>query len=191
MLYQNILFFMSYIVMESLMKKTIEHYAQELTGFQTGRASPWLVSHIKVEVYGDRQPISNLGNVWLMDAQTLKIEPRDKSTISKIEKAIFESDAKLTPQNMWDYIMIKIPPLTTDRRKELSKMVSKLWEDNKVAIRNIRQDNIKTIKKEFDEKLLGEDDKNRAEQEVEKMTKEYITIIETMTDSKIDEITNG
>jgi len=177
--------------METSMKKTLEHLSQELSWFQTGRATPGLVSHIKVEVYGDRTPISNLWNIGLMDAQTLKIEPRDKSTISKIEKAIFESEAKLTPQNMGDYIMIKIPALTTDRRKELSKMASKLWEDNKVALRNIRQDELKIVKKEFDEKLISEDDKKRAEQDIDKMTKDYVLKADDMIESKVDEIMNG
>jgi ribosome recycling factor len=123
-----------------------------------------------------------------MDAQTIKIEPRDKSVLSKIEKAIFESEAKLTPQNMGDAIWIKIPPLTTDRRKELTKVVSKQGEENKIALRNIRQDAHKDIKKQFDEKLMSEDDKKRAEEQIDKLTKDYSHKIDQMVDAKSEEI---
>lgn len=109
------------------------------------------------------QKLPQLGNVSLMDSQTIKIEAWDKSTYSSIEKAIYDANIGLTPQNQGEYIMIKIPALTTDRRKELTKLVAKMGEEAKVRIRNVRHDMIDAVKKEFTEKLISEDQKKAYE----------------------------
>jgi ribosome recycling factor len=102
------------------------------------------------------QKISQIANVTTIDSQTLKIEPWDKSTMSSIEKGIYDSGTGLTPQGMGSHILIKIPPMTTERRKELTKLVAKMGEEAKIAVRNIRQDTLKSIKSQVDAKTMSE-----------------------------------
>lgn len=110
------------------MEKVLQHLQNEFSTLQIGRASTGLVENIDVFIpsYGMTQKLPQLGNVSLMDSQTIKIEAWDKSTYSSIEKAIYDANIGLTPQNQGEYIMIKIPPLTTERRKELTKLVAKM-----------------------------------------------------------------
>ncbi|MBP6910709.1 ribosome recycling factor [Patescibacteria group bacterium] len=134
------------------------------------------------------QKLPQLGNVSLMDSQTIRIEARDKSTYSSIEKAIYDANIGLTPQNQGEYIMIKIPPLTTERRKELTKLVAKMGEDVKVRIRNVRHEMIDEIKKEFAEKTISEDQKKAFEGEADDMAKEFSARIDQAVKTKSDDI---
>lgn len=147
------------------MEKVLLHLQSELQSLQIGRASGGLVENIDIYIpaYDMKQKLNQLANISVIDAQTIRIEAWDKSTISSIEKGIYDASIGLTPQNMGEYILIKIPALNQERRKELTKLVSKYGEENKIALRNVRQDILKGVKKDFDEKLLSEDQKKAHE----------------------------
>ena len=134
------------------------------------------------------QKLPQLGNVSLMDSQTIKIEAWDKSTYSSIEKAIYDANIGLTPQNQGEYIMIKIPPLTTERRKELTKLVAKMGEESKVRLRNVRHEILDEVKKEFTEKTISEDQKKAYEGQADDMTKEYAAKIDNAVKQKSEDI---
>lgn len=171
------------------MEHAYNYLMQEFAGLQLGRAHPGIVENISFEAYTDMyQKVKDVASVMAMDQQTLKIEPWDKSVMHKMEKAIYDSGVGLAPQNQGDYLMIKIPPLTQERRKELVKFCEKLGEQQKVAVRNIRQDAMKDIKKLFDEKALSEDQKKYRESEVETLTKSRVEKISQATDHKSDDI---
>ena len=156
------------------MEQAYEYLLKEFSGLQMGRAHPGIVENISFEAYPDMyQKIKDVASILTMDNQTLKIEPWDKSLMHKIEKAVYDAGLGLAPMNQGDYTMIKIPALTGERRKELVKFCEKLGENQKVAIRNIRQDAMKEIRKLFDEKLLSEDQKKHRESEVDSLTKTW------------------
>lgn len=175
---------------KSSMDKVLQHLQHEFSTLQIGRASTWLVENIDVFIpsYGMTQKLPQLGNVSLMDSQTIKIEAWDKSTYSSIEKAIYDANIGLTPQNQWEYIMIKIPPLTTERRKELTKLVAKMWEDAKVRLRNVRHEILDDVKKEFADKAISEDQKKAYEGQADDMTKEYASKVDNAVKAKSDDI---
>jgi ribosome recycling factor len=145
------------------MQKIIDYFSQELMGIQVGRATKGLVEHIKIDAGYGFMPIGQLANITLPDSQSIKVEPWDKSSLSPIEKGIYDANTGLTPQNQGGYIMIKVPALTTERRDQLKKQISKMAEDCKARLRMLRQDELKNTKKEFEEKLISEDDKKFAE----------------------------
>lgn len=134
------------------------------------------------------QKLPQLGNISLMDSQTIRIEAWDKSTYSSIEKAIYDANIGLTPQNQGEYIMIKIPPLTTERRKELTKIVAKMGEECKIRLRNVRHEGMDEIKKEFNEKTISEDQKKAYEGEIDDLTKEYATKVDNAVKVKSEDI---
>lgn len=170
------------------MQKITDFFRNELVGIQAGRASKGLVEMIKVETSYGSMPIGQLGNITLPDSQTIKIEPRDKSSLSSIEKAIYEANSGLTPQNPGWYILVKVPVLTAERRDQLKKQIAKLAEDSKARLRVARQDELKSIKKEFEEKLISEDDKKFAEKDVDEVTKKFTDKIDEMTKHKYEDI---
>lgn len=172
------------------MEKVLQHLQHEFTTLQIGRASTGIVENIDVFIpaYGMTQKLPQLGNVSLMDSQTIKIEAWDKSVYSSIEKAIYDADIGLTPQNQGEYIIIQIPPLTTERRKELTKLVARMGEESKVRLRNVRHDIIDAIKKEFAEKAISEDQKKAFEGEADDMTKEFVAKIDTAVKAKSEDI---
>lgn len=174
------------------MDKTISHLENEFQSLHLWRASTWLVENIDIFVqsWWMKQKLNQLWNISIMDSQTIKIESWDKSIIPSIEKWIYDSGTWLTPSNQGDYIMIKIPPLTKERRMELTKYVHELWEENKIALRNIRHEALKEIKKEHDEKTISEDDKKRLEKELDELTKKFNQKIDTEVKNKQNEIMN-
>ncbi len=153
-------------------KKAIRHLDVEYSKLQLGRANPAMVESILIEQYGSMQPIQNVASVSNMDSQTLSIKPWDKSAIHAIAKAITESGMGLNPQTMADSVMIKVPPLTEERRKELAKVAKNLAEDAKITIRNARQDSLKAIKKAEDDKEISEDIRKQNEAELQKLIEE-------------------
>jgi ribosome recycling factor len=134
------------------------------------------------------QKISQIANVTTIDNQTLKIEPWDKGTMSSIEKGIYDSGTGLTPQGMGSHILIKIPPMTTERRRDMTKLVSKMGEEAKIAVRNIRHDVLKDIKASVDAKTMSETEQEILEKEVEKLIKDYNGKIDDEVKNKSDEI---
>lgn len=174
--------------LELWMQKIIDYLHQELIGIQVGRATKWLVEHIKVDAWYGFMPIGQLANITLPDSQTIKIEPWDKSSLSPMEKAIYDANTGLAPQNQWGYLLIKVPVLTSERREQLKKQVAKMSEDTKARLRQARQDELKDIKKEFEEKLISEDDKKFAEKQVDETTKKFTDTIDNMAKAKVEDI---
>ena len=155
---------------------------------RTGRANASLLDRITVEYYGAETHLKALANISSPDATTLMIQPFDRSSMRAIEKAISESDIGLTPNNDGSSICLNIPPLTTDRRKELVKMVSKLAEEGKVAVRNVRRDAIDSLRKLEKAKEISEDESKSQQEQVDKLTDKFVKNIDKVTAEKEKEI---
>ena len=174
--------------LELRMRKTIDSYKNELDTVRAGRANPNILSRINVDYYGSPTPINQIGSVSIPDARTIVIQPWDSSTLKGIEKAILASDIGITPVNDGKVIRLAFPQPTEDRRKELKKQVSKMGEDAKVAIRNIRRDGIdkaKDMKKKGD---MTEDEQKASEKSVQDITDKFIKEIDSITSAKEKEI---
>jgi ribosome recycling factor len=173
---------------EARMQKAVEATQHNFNSVRTGRANASLLDRITVEYYGAETHLKALANISSPDATTLMIQPFDRSTMRAIEKAISESDIGLTPNNDGSSIRLNIPPLTTDRRKELVKMVSKLAEEGKVAIRNVRRDAIDSLRKLEKAKEISEDDSKSKQEQVDKLTEKFVKNIDKVTAEKEKEI---
>ena len=170
------------------LKKAVHHMDLEFSKIQMGRANPLLVEDIMVEQYGAFSPLKNVATVSCMDSQTLQIKPWDKSLINDIAKAITNSGKGLNPQNMADSVIIKIPPVTEERRKEMTKIVKNISEDSKVVVRNVRGDVMKDIKNSENNKEISEDERKDLEEKVQKEVNEANKIIEEKTKKKNEEV---
>jgi ribosome recycling factor len=170
------------------MNKALENLEGEYKRVRTGRASTALVDGIRVEYYGTPTPLSQLATVTVPEPRTIVIQPWDATVISEVEKAILKSELGLTPMNDGKLIRISIPVLTAERRKELVKLVKKIAEESKVAIRNIRRDVNEMIKDLKKEKEISEDEQNKALEEVQKVTDDFIKKVDVIYSSKEKEI---
>lgn len=168
--------------------KSIEAFKHELTKIRTGRAHPGLLDQVQVEYYGSMVPISQVANVSLLDARTISVQPWEKGLSQKIEKAIRESDLGLNPASQGDLIRVPMPPLTEERRKELTKVVRNAGEDAKVAVRNLRRDANEQAKKMLKDKLIPEDDERRSTEDIQKLTDKTIAEIDKLIQGKEAEI---
>ena len=155
-------------VKESI-EKSIKHLEIEYSKLQLGRANPIMIEWIMIEQYGSMQALQNLSSISNLDAQTLIIKPWDKTIIHSIAKSISDSNLWLNPQNMADSILIKVPALTEERRKELVKVAKSMSEDAKVGIRNARADAMKDIKNSEDSKEISEDQRKDLENDLQKI----------------------
>ena len=149
--------------------KAVKHLEVEYSKLQLGRANPIMVETIMVEQFWSFQPIQNMAAVSNLDSQTLSIKPWDKTVLHTIAKAISDSGLGLNPQSMADSIMIKVPALTEERRKEISKIAKTMAEEAKVWIRNARADSMKAIKKAEDDKDISEDQRKDYETDLQKV----------------------
>jgi len=150
-------------------EKAIKHLDLEYSKLQLWRANPLMVEGILVEQYGSMQPIQNMASVSTLDSQTLSIKPWDRNAIHPIAKAITEAGLGLNPQTMADSVMIKIPPMTEERRREIAKVAKNMAEDAKVSVRTSRQDSLKDIKKAEDNKEISEDMRKNYETDLQKL----------------------
>ena len=173
---------------QTRMQKSIESLRHNLAKVRTGRATSALVDHIKVQSYGSDVPLSQVASVAVSDARSLTISPWDKQMVAPIEKAIINSDLGLTPNTAGMTIRINIPPLTEERRKELTKVVHSEGEDAKVAIRNIRRDANQQVKDLQKDKAVTEDDVRRSEDDVQKMTDGAIKDVDEVVKAKEQEL---
>jgi ribosome recycling factor len=173
---------------EARMQKAVEATQHNFNSVRTGRANASLLDRITVEYYGAETHLKALANISSPDATTLMIQPFDRSSMRAIEKAISESDIGLTPNNDGSSIRLNIPPLTTDRRKELVKMVSKLAEEGKVAVRNVRRDAIDSLRKLEKAKEISEDESKSQQEQVDKLTEKFVKTIDKVTAEKEKEI---
>ncbi len=173
---------------ENKMKKTVEILRTELVKIRTGRANPGLVEDIKVESYGAQMPLSQLASITVPEPRQLLIRPWDKNILPQIEKAILKSDLGLTPSSDSNVIRLNIPLLTEENRQNISKLVHRLGEENKIAIRNIRRQAIETTKLMKKEKKISEDDEKKGEEKIQKLTDSYIEKIDRILKVKDKEI---
>ncbi len=169
-------------------ERVLTHLKNEFAKLQTGRASPALVEDMRVSAYGASQPLRNVASVSTLDQQTLSISPWDKSLLRDIAGAITASGLGLNPQDNGETIMLKIPALTEERRRELVKYAKKLAEEAKVGIRSVRQDAIKQIKARETAKEIGEDAARDEETAIQKKIDETGKTIDDMTKKKEEEI---
>lgn len=173
---------------EAKMGRSIEALKNELQKVRTGRAHPGILDQVHIEYYGSMVPISQVANVTLLDARTISVQPWEKGMGPKIEKAIRESDLGLNPAAQGDLLRVPMPPLTEERRKELTKVVRHEGEDAKVAVRNVRRDANEHAKKLLKDKEIGEDDERRSLDEVQKLTDRTIAEIDRLISAKEAEI---
>src|SRR5690606_22163861 len=159
-----------------------------LAGIRTGRASPGLIERLTVDYYGTPTPLNQLAGISAPEARLLVIQPWDRSAMAAIEKAIQTPDLGRNPNNDGRVIPIDSPPLTEERRKSLVRLVRQNVEEGRVAIRNIRRDAIAQIKELAQEKLIGEDDERRGEQQVQELTDRYISEADKIGKHKEEEV---
>jgi ribosome recycling factor len=170
------------------MQKTVESTQRAFNTIRTGRANASLLDRIVVEYYGMETPLKSLATISTPDATTIAIQPFDRTSMGAIEKAISLSDVGLTPSNDGQIIRLNIPPLTSDRRKELVKLAAKLAEEGKVAIRNIRRDAIDAIRKQEKGHEISEDESRDLQDQVQKSTDKFIAKIEDLLTTKEKDI---
>jgi ribosome recycling factor len=170
------------------MRKSAEATTHEFGTVRTGRASTHLLDRINVDYYGAQTPLRQLANIATPEARLLSITPYDKSSIKSIEKAILESDVGLTPSNDGQIIRLVIPELTEERRRELVKIVHRLAEEGRVAVRNVRRDVMHDLRELKNEGEVGADDEHRAEAELQKLTDQHIGSIDSALASKEKDI---
>lgn len=159
---------------EEKMMMAIDTLENRFTNVRAGRANPAMLDSVMVEYYGTPTPLKSLANISIPEARQLSIKPFDKSCLGAIEKAIFEANLGVTPNNNGEVVFIVIPALTEDRRKELVKQVKQIAEEGKIALRNIRQDANKTL----ENLKLPEDEEKKAEEKVQDLINEYNKIID-------------
>ncbi|WP_022852451.1 ribosome recycling factor [Thermodesulfatator atlanticus] len=170
------------------MAKSVENFKDEIARIRTGRASVALLDGIKVDYYGTQMPLNQMATISVADARLIVIQPWDVSAIGAIEKAIQRSELGLNPVNDGKVIRISVPPLTEERRKELVKMVRKIAEEARIAVRNIRRDVLDDLKELKKEGEISEDDFYRAQDQLQKITDEYIGKIEKILEQKEKDI---
>ena len=170
------------------MQQSIEAFKNALTRVRTGRANPQLLDTVHVDYYGSMVPLSQVANLTLIDARTIGVVPWEKGMGAKIEKAIRESDLGLNPSSQGDLIRVPMPPMSEERRKELTKVVRGEGENAKIAVRNLRRDANESVKKLVKDKLASEDDQKRAEADIQKATDKRIVEIDHLVASKEQDI---
>jgi ribosome recycling factor len=170
------------------MAKCVQTFQNDLKKLRTGRAHPSLIEHLKVDYYGAETPLQQVANIAVEDGRTLVVSPWEKSMVQAIEKAIYKSDLGLTPMTAGTVIRIPMPPLTEERRRDITKVLRHDAENARVAVRNVRRDVMSDIKEMLKEKLVSQDDERRAEIEVQKLTDKYIADIEQILAAKEKEV---
>lgn len=173
------------------MVKSIEFTRNQLAKVRTGRANPSLVESVNVDYYGSPTPLSQVASISAPDARTIVIQPWDRNTLTPIEKAIQQADLGFNPQNDGQILRIPVPPLTEERRKEYVKLCKKYTEEGKVAVRNVRRDQMESLKKGEKNKDFSEDERKRGEDEIQKLTDEYVKKIDQIFTQKEKELLEG
>jgi ribosome recycling factor len=170
------------------MASAVEAVKHEFNSVRSGRASTGLLDRVHVDYYGTSTPLRQLANVAAPEPRLLTVQPYDKSSMRAIEKAIMESDLGLNPSSDGTVIRLPIPALTEERRKELVRLVHRLAEDGRVAVRNVRRDVMKDLKELVHEGEVGEDAERRAEEQAQKLTDQYVKEIDALLAKKEEEI---
>ncbi len=169
---------------ESKMQKSLEALKHDLAKVRTGRAHVGLLDHVMVDYYGSLMPINQVANVTLVDGRTIGVQPWEKNMLQKVEKAIRESDLGLNPASQGDLIRVPMPPLTEERRRDLTKVVKHEGEAAKVAVRNLRRDANQHLKEMLKAKDISEDEERRAQDDIQKLTDRYIGEVDKLLAEK-------
>ncbi len=169
--------------LESRMEKAIATFRDELSRVRTGRASLSLLDTVKIDYYGTPSPLNHVANLAVPEPRMITIQPWDIKMLPEIERAIIKSDLGLTPQNDGKVIRLPIPPLNEERRKDLVKLVKKMAEEHRVAIRNVRRDGVEKLQKQEKDKIISEDQKHTLQKKVQDVTDNHI--------KKVDEVLAG
>ncbi len=173
---------------EYKMNRTVETLREDFIKIRTGRASAGLLDHVMVDYYGTPTPINQVAQVGVADARTLTVQPWEKNMVAPIEKAIRSSDLGLNPATSGMLIRVPLPPLTEERRRELTKVVKHIGEEAKVAIRNLRRDANEHVKRLLKDKEISEDDQKRSEKDIQKLTDNFIAQVDTTVANKEKEV---
>jgi ribosome recycling factor len=173
---------------DSKMKRSAEALRHHLATVRTGRASPALVESLQVEAYGSHMSLNQLANISIPDARMILIQPFDASTIKPIEKAIQNSDIGINPSNDGRVIRLVLPPLTEDRRRELTRLVRSRVEEGKVAVRSLRRTALDDLKELEHEKMISEDDHRRAQEKIQEMTDRFVRELDQIGAAKEAEV---
>lgn len=173
---------------EQKMQKTLEVLKVDLSKVRTGRAHTGLLDHVQVDYYGSMMPINQVANLTLIDSRTIGVQPWEKNMVAKVEKAIRDSDLGLNPATQGDLIRISMPPLTEERRRDLTKVVKHEGENAKVAIRNLRRDANTHLKDALKKHEIPEDDERKAQDEIQKLTDKYIAEVDKILAQKEAEL---
>lgn len=174
--------------LEEKMKKTIKVLREDLNAVRAGRANPALLDKIMVNYYGASTPLKQIASISAPEPRLLIVQPYDASAIQSIEKAIMQSDLGINPSNDGKVIRLAIPQLTEERRKELNKLVKKIGEEAKIALRNQRREANDKLRKMQKNNEISEDDLRKAEDEVQKITDQYVKMVEEIVEQKEKEI---
>ncbi len=170
------------------MNKAIDALKADLAKLRTGRAHPSLLEHIMISYYGNPTPLSQVASITVLDARTLSIAPWEKNLTAAIEKGILQSGLGLNPTSAGDVIRIPMPPLTEERRRDMTKIVRHEGENGRIAVRNIRRDSNTHLKELEKKKLMAEDDLRKSEDKIQKMTDQHIHTIDQMVTDKEKEL---
>jgi ribosome recycling factor len=170
------------------MQKCVAAFRNDLKKIRTGRAHTSLVDHLKVDYYGTDTPLNQVARITVEDARTLVVTPFDKGAVQNIEKAIMKSDLGLMPNTAGTVIRIPMPPMTEERRREMTKVVKHEAENARVAVRNVRRDVLSDVKDMLKEKMISQDDERRGQDEIQKLTDKYVAEIEVVLGEKEKEL---
>lgn len=175
---------------KSLMQKSVDYFKTEVSSIRTGRAVPALIENIVCNAYGgaSRLSIKELGTITTMDAQTLVVQPWDPSTLGEVRQGILAANVGLTPVIDNNIVRISVPALTTERRQEYTKLLHQKMEETRIAVRNARQDKQREIRQLFEEKRISEEEKFKAEEGLQKVTDEFVGLVQEIGDKKEQEI---
>lgn len=173
---------------EEKMKKALGSVQHDMGAIRTGRANPLILDRVSVDYYGTPTPVRQMANVSVQEGQTLVVQPYDKGTLGDIERAISKSDINLPVNNDGSILRLNVPPLTEERRKELVKMVKKIGEEGKIAIRNIRRDATGDVEKLKKSENMSEDEVKSRQEKVQKLTDKYTAQLDQMISEKEKEV---
>lgn len=170
------------------MQKCVQAFQGDLKKLRTGRAHPSLIEHMKVDYYGSEVPLMQVSNISVEDARTLVVSPWEKNMVGPIEKAIYKSELGLTPNTAGTVIRIPLPPLTEERRRDITKVVRQDAEAARVSVRNVRRDSLSDLKEMLKEKLISQDDERKGQDEIQKLTDRFVAEIDQQLAAKEKEI---
>ena len=170
------------------MDSSIQSFKSDMQGIRAGRASPSMLDSIKIDAYGQKMNINQVGNITTPDPRTINIDIWDSSNVSLVEKALRESDLGINPMIEGNLIRLPLPQLTEERRSEFLKMAGKISENTKVAVRNIRRDGIEQVKKLEKDKEIGQDDSKKYQENIDKITADQIKSIDEILKNKEEDL---